>query len=55
MVAASDSKGPANGNGVPQPTTLSTLPGPNHNWSVTLSEKVIASNFVSSPKPEDTE
>lgn len=48
MVAASDSNGHANGsngNGAPLPNTLSTLPGPNHNWSVTLSEKVIASKF----------
>ncbi|EGX88214.1 short-chain dehydrogenase, putative [Cordyceps militaris CM01] len=26
----------------PQPTTLSTLPGPNHDWSVNLKDKVIA-------------
>ncbi|KAM3432669.1 hypothetical protein MY4824_006406 [Beauveria thailandica] len=25
-----------------QPTTLSTLPGPNHDWSVTLKDKIIA-------------
>lgn len=42
MVAAAYGTQGLNGGSVPGPT-LNTLPGPNHDWSVSLKDKVIAS------------
>ncbi|KAM3452002.1 hypothetical protein MY3296_004870 [Beauveria thailandica] len=42
MVAAANGAIVHDGGASSQPTTLSTLPGPNHDWSVTLKEKIIA-------------
>ena len=47
MVSATENNGHASGSSG-EPTaqdTLSTLPGPNHNWSIGLTDKVIASKF----------
>ncbi|KAM3440020.1 hypothetical protein NHJ13734_003455 [Beauveria thailandica] len=42
MVAAANGAIVHDGGASSQPTTLSTLPGPNHDWSVTLKDKIIA-------------
>ncbi|KAM3547757.1 hypothetical protein ARSEF4850_009820 [Beauveria asiatica] len=42
MVAAANGAIVHDGGVSSQPTTLSTLPGPNHDWSVTLKDKIIA-------------
>ncbi|OAA73010.1 NAD(P)-binding domain protein [Akanthomyces lecanii RCEF 1005] len=42
MVAAANGTVAPDGGAAPQPTALSTLPGPNHDWSVSLKNKVIA-------------
>ena len=48
MIPAPESNGHANGNSSENGAegTLTTLPGPNHNWSIRLTDKVIASTFL---------
>lgn len=44
MVPAPESNGHTNGSSTEHAKgTITTLPGPNHNWSIGLSDKVIAS------------
>lgn len=46
MVPAPESNGHTNGNSAEHAKgAITTLPGPNHNWSIGLSDKVIASTY----------
>lgn len=45
MVASGDSNANGNGSAAAASTQLSTLPGPDHNWAISLSDKVIASEY----------
>jgi NAD(P)-dependent dehydrogenase (short-subunit alcohol dehydrogenase family) len=46
MVAASERSGNGNSSAAAAPDFLSTLPGPDFNWRVTLTGKVIASKYI---------
>jgi NADP-dependent 3-hydroxy acid dehydrogenase YdfG len=46
MVAASEGNATGNGSAAAAPNFLSTLPGPDYNWSVNLTGKVIASKCI---------